>query len=77
MGKKKVTTLFSWWDIYEDVVYDVLTRAARTAVQTAVAAGLLTYAVGGNYQGAKTAALSGLAAGISLVWNSATAYFNR
>lgn len=77
MGKHKVTTLFSWWDFYGDIVLDVLSRGAKTAVQTATAAGLLGYTLGGDYAGAKTAALAGLAAGISVVWNAVVAWANR
>ena len=75
--KKEVVTLFTWWDVYGDDVLNIASRAAKTFIQTAAAAGLLGSLLGGNIAGVKAAALAGLSAAISLVWNAALAYANR
>lgn len=77
MAKRKETTLFSWWDIYEDVILDTLSRGAKTFIQTAAAAGLLGSALGGDFVGVKAALLAGAASAISLVWNAALAWANK
>lgn len=77
MGKHTEITLYSTWDLYADLLLDIGARALKTAIQTASAAGLLGYAIGGNYDGLRTAALAGLSAAISLVWNSLLAWSNR
>lgn len=55
---------------------DVCTRAVKTAIQTAAAAGLLGSAIGGDLAGIKTAMLAATAAGISVVWNAAVDWAN-
>ena len=78
MAKKETTLIeFSFWDLWGDVVVDVASRAAKTFIQTASAAGLLGYAVSGDLPGLKVALLAGLSSAISCVWNAGLAWANR
>lgn len=78
MAKKETTLIkFSFYELYGDVLIDLASRAGKTFVQTASAAGLLGYAVSGDLPGLKVALLAGTSAAISVAWNAALAWANR
>lgn len=65
-----------WFHIWESEIVDVVERAVKTAIQTAAAAGLIGFAIGGDWANFKTALLAATAAGVSVVWNAAVTWAN-
>ena len=57
-----------------DKVKDVVTRAAKTAVQTFLAVATVQQVIGGDVDALRAAAAGALAAGFSVIWNAALAW---
>lgn len=63
-------------DLYREEIYDVLSRAGKTFVQTLTAQLTVAALVGGDYAATKAALIAAFAAGISVIWNALVVWAN-
>lgn len=77
--KPKQEPLFarSFTQEYRYEIFDVLSRAGKTFVQTLTAQLTVASLLGGDYQATKAALVAALAAGIAVVWNAAILWSSR
>lgn len=73
MATKKAAKV-SFFESHRYEIADVIERGIKTAIQTAAAAGLLGFAIGGDWAGFRNVALAATAAGVSVVWNAVVAW---
>lgn len=65
-----------FFDVWRGEIVDVASRAAKTFIQTAAAAGLLGTALGGDLAAVRSILLAATAAALSVIWNAAVTWAN-